>query len=117
MTLSQIDRYSVAMKRLVILVLAVTLGAVLWQAFHRQPPRAAGLPATVDEFKGMPGGATTVDATDYLLSRLKQGALPGFSKDDHGSLVAPNIKPPQEQTEAYPILRIVCLHKNGDTSE
>jgi hypothetical protein len=42
------------MKRLVILVLAVTLGAVLWHAFHRRPARAAGLPATVDEFKGMP---------------------------------------------------------------
>jgi hypothetical protein len=54
MTLSQIDRYSVAMKRLVILVLAVTLGAALWHAFHRRPARAAGLPATVDEFKGMP---------------------------------------------------------------
>jgi hypothetical protein len=65
----------------------------------------------------MPGGGATTDAADYLVGRLKQGALPGFSKDNHGSLVAPNMKPPQEQTEAYPLLRIVCLHKNGDTSE
>ena len=117
MTFSSIHRRTVVMKRLVFLVLAVAGGAVVWYGFHRRPPRPAGLPATVAEFKGMPGGATTVDAADYLISRLHQGALPGFSKDDHGSLVAPNMKPPQEQTEAYPILRIVCLHKNGDTSE
>lgn len=117
MTFSPIHRYSVAMKRPVVLVLAVAVGVAAWYALHHRHANAEGLPATVSEFKEMPGGTTSMDAADYLISRLKQGSLPGFSKDDHGSLVAPNMKPPQEQIEAYPILRIVCLHKNGDTSE
>lgn len=95
----------------------MAVGAMAWYWFSRRPSPVQKLPATVNEFKQMPGGAETIDAGEYVISRLKEGGLPGFSKGDHGSLVAPNIKPPQERTEAYPVLRVICLQKNGDTSE
>jgi hypothetical protein len=65
----------------------------------------------------MPGGAATIDAGEYLIGRLKEGKLPGISKDDHGSMVAANAKPHEGQTESYPLVRVIVLRKNGDTSE
>ncbi len=117
MVVAQPECKAVAMKRLVFAVIAAVVVATLWAVFLGHPSQAHGLPATVNEFKKMPGGATTVDAGEYVISLLKQGGLPGFSKDDHGWLVAPNIKPPQERIEAHPVLRVLCLRKNDDTSE
>ena len=77
------------MKRLIFLAVAVALGATVWCGFLRHAPHAGGLPATVNDFKQMPGGAVTMDAGEYVISRLKEGGLPGFSKDDHWSLVVP----------------------------
>lgn len=106
------------MKRLIFLAIAIAIGATAWYLLSRRPsPTTPKLPATENEFKQMPGGAATIDAGEYIISRAKEGSLPGWSKDDHGSLVVPNIKPPEEQTEAYPILRIIRLRKNRDTSE
>ncbi len=105
------------MKRLIVLAIVVIVGAAAWYWSSRRASHSKGLPATVNDFKQMPGGAATIDAGEYVIARLKEGGLPGFSKDEHGTLVIPNIKPPQEQTEAYPVLRVICLRKNGGTSE
>ncbi len=95
----------------------MVVGTTVWYSLLRHHSDAQALPATEGDFKKMPGGGVTVDAGEYIISLLKQGGLPGFSKDDHGWLVAPNVKPPQEQTEGYPILRVLWLRKNDDTAQ
>jgi hypothetical protein len=104
-------------RRLISISIALGLGVGAWYGLGHHSHRAEGLPATAKDFKRIPGLIETGDAGEFVIARLQDGQLPGFSADDHGSVIVPNIKPPQEQTEAFPILRVVCLHKNGDISE
>jgi hypothetical protein len=104
-------------RRWLIVAIAVLTAFLMWYGLRRHYPAPPRLPGTEREFKGLPGGGATIEAGQYILDQVQQGRLPGFAKGDHGSLVVPNIKPPQEQTEAYPVLRVICLRKEGDDSE
>ena len=112
-----------AMRRFRLLLLIVLLAAAVWLALahHRCPPSGDKLPATLDEFKQAAGGASTVDAGEFLLSLAKQGKLPGFAPGEHGVMRAGIVDgqgniPAAAAPGSYPISRGITFSKDGDTS-
>ncbi len=111
------------MKRFGLLLLIVLLVAAVWLglAHHRRAPSGDKLPATLGQFKQVAGGASTVDAGEFLLSLAKQGKLPGFTPGEHGVMRAGIVDgtgniPSAAASESYPISRGITFSKSGDTS-
>ena len=85
-------------------------------------PRPRKLPAILEEFKEVPGGAVTVDAADFLVGLAKEGLLPGFAKGEHGTVQAGNFEPAQDLpasalSQTNQVLRCVHFSKDGDDSD
>lgn len=115
------------MKGIAYLAVIVMLGLGVWYAMRPhgdvdQAAPAEKLPTSVEEFKQRPGGASTVDAGEFLISLAKEGKLPGFSKGEHGSMHVGNFdanptSSSRTSAEKYPISRAIHLSKDGDTSD
>jgi len=87
-----------------------------------RPSPASLVPTTIEEFKQRPGGASTVEAGDFLLGLAKDGKLPGFVAGEHGTMHAAILDanantPSGAGPEAYPVSRVLHFNKAGDTSD
>ncbi|HWV98394.1 MAG TPA: hypothetical protein VNZ64_01755 [Candidatus Acidoferrum sp.] len=110
------------MNRFAGFLLVLLLAAAAWYGLsHHRTPTTPKLPTTLDEFKQQPGGASTVDAGDFLFALAKQGKLPGFSPGEHGAMHAGIVdangdSPSVTASETYPISRGITFSKEDDTS-
>ncbi len=112
------------MKRFVYLAVAILPLAVgLWYALeHHRSAASDQLPANMQELKQRPGGTVTVDAGEFLIGLAKEGKLPGFALNEHGTMHAGILDAnantaASTEAEKYPLSRTIHFSKEGDTSD
>ena len=66
-----------------------------------------------EELLKLPGVAITAEAGKFLVSLKEQGKLPGYAKDDHGT-VNTNFGPDLSDAVSYPVERTFFATKDGE---